>query len=328
MVILADQPGVMTDLVSALGSCADWRSADDLDPASRQVWHTLAGHTPGWALYVAPASPAIGYWSRLVIVSEAHGSQFDALHEKLAPAVTDLGAVAALALTGRGLHGYHGREWLAAPGNLHLSTAATVRLRAAHHARSLSMLPAVSVAEAISAATLGHVRPAIKWVNDIVVGSRKVGGAIAASRVLGDVIDLAVFGVGLNVGTAPEVDATPFVPAAGCLHGCDGGDRVTLGAALRCVLERLAVRLDRLHRDGPVPLQRDYRRWSNTVGRRVRVWNDRAIDGVDRARWPPAEAAGLVIDIGDDLALRLAGRAAPVATGRLAFEEECVPFGL
>jgi biotin-(acetyl-CoA carboxylase) ligase len=94
------------------------------------------------------------------------------------------------------------------------------------------------------------------------------------------------------------------------------------------MLERLAVRLERLHRDGPVPLQRDYRRWSNTVGRRVRVWNDRTTDGLDRRHWPPAEATGLVIDIGDDLTLRLAGRAEPVAAGRLAFEEQCVAFGL
>jgi biotin-(acetyl-CoA carboxylase) ligase len=328
MIILVDRPGVMTDLASALGSCASLRPADDLDPPTCQIWDTLGGSAPGWALDVSPASPALAYWSRLVIVSEAPSSQFDALRETLAPAVAEVGAVAALALSGHHFHGHHGREWRAAPGNLHLSAAAAVRLRAPAHALSLGILPAVCVAEAISAATLGHVRPGIRWVNDLVVDDERVAGVLAASRVLGQTIDLAVFGVGINVGTAPDIEATPFVPVAGCLRRCAGGDGVSLGTVLRHVLERFAVRLERLHRDGPLPLQRDYRRWSNTVGRRVRVWNERVTDGVDCHRWPPAEAAGLVVDIGEDLALHLAGRGAPVATGRLAYEEECVAFGL
>jgi hypothetical protein len=91
MIILADRPGVMTDLVSALGCCADWRPANDLDPPTQQIWRTLAGQVPGWALHLTPASPAIGYWSRLVLVSEAQRSQFDALRDALAPAAADVG---------------------------------------------------------------------------------------------------------------------------------------------------------------------------------------------------------------------------------------------
>ena len=217
---------------------------------------------------------------------------------------------------------------MAHPGNLHLSVAVPLDLPVAPNAAAMSMLPAVAVLDAIDAATRGCVRAGIKWVSDVLVDGGKVAGSLTATRVLGDALGTAVFGIGLNVSVAPDVVPTPFVPVAGCLRQHAGSTRVTQGDMLRHLLQALATRVTRLRDEGPAPLARDYRRASIVVGRRVRVWDDAATSDIDPARWPPPRAAGLVTDVGPDLRLTLQGRLEPIDSGRLAFEDACQAFGI
>jgi biotin-[acetyl-CoA-carboxylase] ligase BirA-like protein len=262
----------------------------------------------------------------LVLVANAPGSQFDLLRDQIAGPVRDVGPTACVALEGRNFHGHRGRPWQAARGNLHLSAAWPTRLPAATWAACLSMLPAVAVVDALTAVTNGAVRPGTKWVNDVLVPAGKLAGVLTATQVLGGDIDLVVFGIGLNVATAPQIEPTPFVPSAACLRECEGADRVTLGAVLRALIDALASRLVRLEHEGPLPVWRDYVRSSLVVGRRVRVWDERAIEGLEMPAWPAAIAAGVVTGIGPDLTLSIEGSAGPVARGRLAFEEACAAF--
>jgi biotin-[acetyl-CoA-carboxylase] ligase BirA-like protein len=267
-------------------------------------------------------------WSRLLVVSEATTSLFDVLHARLADPVSRVGGVACVALTGRGFHGDRGRPWRAAEGNLHLSAAMPLKLPAASHALALTMLPPVAVIDAILAVTADAVRPGIKWINDIVVNDEKVAGVLAASRVFRGEIDFAVFGVGVNVGSVPDLPPTPFVPAPRCLRECRGAEGATLQAMLWSVLDALAARVRQLEAEGPQPLQRDYKQLSIAIGRRVRVWDAGVRDDTDLDAWPAPRAAGVVVDIDDHLALHLQGRAEAIATGRLAFEEACVALGM
>jgi biotin-[acetyl-CoA-carboxylase] ligase BirA-like protein len=328
MVILTERPDAMTGFLPALPHQAAWSRADDLDSPTEDIWNALVGPVPAWALELDVPTLAGRTWPRLVLVSEAPTSLFDVLHTRLPDLVLRVGGTACVALTGQRFHGDRGRPWRAAEGNLHLSAATVMKIPASAGGLALTMLPAVAVVDAIRAATRDAVSPGIKWINDVVVDDGEVGGVLAASRVFRGEIDLAVFGVGVNVSAVPAGPPTPFVPASRCVRKCPGGEDVTLGSMLWHVLDALASRVAQLQREGPEPIRRDYKRLSVAIGRRVRVWDAVITDDTDLDAWPPPRAAGVVLDIDADLGLHLDGHPAAITGGRLAFEEACVAMGL
>ena len=327
MLVLAGHPDTMAALLPSGTSPAGWRRGHAVDAATAAVWEALGGGLVPWVLDVPVPPPAGGFWPRLVLLADAPTSPFDVLRGRLAHTVGTAGPLACLALSGHGFHGFRGREWLAAPGNLHLSTAVPLGLPASC-APALIMLPAVAVVDAVMAATRGAIRPGIKWVSDVLVDEGKIAGMLTATQVRGSNIDLAVIGIGLNVTTVTDVVPTPFVAAAGCLRQHAGGADLTPGDMLWHLLAALATQVTRLRAEGPEPLWRDYRRASIVIGRRVRVWDEGAAEGADPARWPPPRGAGLVVDIDRNLGLSLHGRREPIGNGRLAFEEVCQAFGV
>ncbi len=183
------------------------------------------------------------------------------------------------------------------------------------------MLPAVAVVDAVRDACRGAVEPGIKWVNDILVGGRKVGGVITSTQVLGDRITSVVLGIGLNVARTPPVSPTPFVPAAGSL--AEAGAHASLKEVLASMLPALAGRCEQLVRCGPQALAAAYRSASIVIGREVCIWDEEAGTG---AGLPPPILRGKVRDIGPDLSLWLEGVEKPVARGRLAFAEHAGPL--
>jgi biotin-(acetyl-CoA carboxylase) ligase len=130
-----------------------------------------------------------------------------------------------------------------------------------------------------------------------------------------------LLGIGLNVRSAPEVGATPFVPATGVVPN------VTLPGLLFALLESLALRYRELLRSGIGPLLSGYRAACRLHGRRVRVYPTDVDETAPPSRWPEPLAAGVVRGIRDDLALLIDGAPA-VQSGRLAREESCQAFGL
>jgi BirA family transcriptional regulator, biotin operon repressor / biotin---[acetyl-CoA-carboxylase] ligase len=95
--------------------------------------------------------------------------------------------------------GRRGRSWSSRPG---LSLLFSVVLRPQLELDRLGLVTTafgVAVAEAADAEALGL---GIKWPNDIVAGGRKLAGILVESRVSGRIADVAVGGVGLNVGWA------------------------------------------------------------------------------------------------------------------------------
>jgi len=259
----------------------------------------MAADAPAWS------TPSDGYWRCLLAVGDAPESQFDILH-RLIRKDPQLGPVACLALKGRGFHGHQGRVWAAEEGNIHLSVGLPLNLPAVETLPLLTMLPAVSVVDVLRA--VGEDLPdlGIKWVNDILVDGRKVGGVLATSQTRGGLVEAVTLGIGVNVTRAPAIDPTPFVPRTGALHDWTGADGPTLFAVLHRLLDALA----RWHRallagGGPALLQA-YRDASLVVGRHVQVWDDSVL-----------LAEGRIHSIEPDLTLRLEGHSAPIGSGRL-----------
>jgi biotin-(acetyl-CoA carboxylase) ligase len=319
VLVLCDCPERVPGLVTAGG----WEpvTADSLPTFDRAVWQALCGSDDVWRGRAPDPSPA-GFWSHALVVEEAASSQLDVLRELLEGGLPVPGPTACLALAGGGFHGRHGRRWLAAPGNLQLAAVVPGPRVAAREARVLAALPALALVDAVSRLGEPAVRPGVRWVNDVLVDGRKVGGALTTTLTLGDRVSAALFGVGLNVTVAPPVPRTPFVPAVGCL--ADAGVKATLIDVALGVLSALAARVRELGEKGPAPLVDAYRRASLVMGREVCVFDDRATAAAPLAH---PIARGVACDIADDLSLRLEGRAAPVSDGRLAFVEDLPPEG-
>ena len=322
MLLLSDCPEHLAGLArSEDGSAAP---VDSLPTGERALWRTLGGGDRLWRGTARDPEPS-GFWSRAVVVAEAPSSQFDSLREALAAGLELPGPTACLALTGRGFRGQRGRPWLSAPGNLHLCVVLPDPGVAAREAGSLPMLPAVALADAVRALSGGAVRPGIKWVNDVVVEGRKVGGVLTASQTRADRVDAILLGIGLNVATAPSVPPTPFVPEVACLAGA--GVPVTWVDAASAVLEALARRVAEVARGGPAALLEAYRADSVVIGREVCVFPDPEPGQAPVGSRPSPVIRGTVRRIADDLSLVLEEVESPVASGRLAFAENCPGTG-
>lgn len=257
-------------------------------------------------------------WTTLVVVSETDASQFDAIDRVLASGERLPGPVASVAMTGTRFHGHRGRSWAAARGNLHVSVAMPLGVDAADSGIALSMLPAVAAVDAIAAHTRGALVPAIKWVNDVVIGERKVGGVLTAARVTGRTVDDVIWGIGVNVEVAPGIVPDPFVPGTTCLREHQGGEGATAAGLFRALLDAIEHWQARLTRDGPRELSDAYRSRCAVLGREVQVWDESACAGPDPAAWGRPFAEGVVAAVADDLSLRLEGQPQPVTRGRLA----------
>jgi BirA family biotin operon repressor/biotin-[acetyl-CoA-carboxylase] ligase len=251
-------------------------------------------------------------------VGEAPGSQFDALREALAGGLELPGPTACLALTGRGFHGQRGRPWASAAGNLHLCVVFPEPDLRSHALPSLPMLPVVALVDAIRDLTGGTLRPGIKWVNDVLVDGRKVGGVLTASQTQGDRVSSILLGIGLNVKTAPPVPRTPLAPSVGCL--ADAGARTSWSETALAVLTALGRRMAELVSRGPGPLVAAYREASLVIGREVCIIADSLAPAAGSR--PATVLRGVVRGIGPDLSLTLEGLEAPVTGGRLAFAED------
>jgi len=288
-----------------------------LHPFERALIEALGG--TGWACELRVDEP---FWWTVVVRSFSAVSQFDALDRVLGAATTLPGPVACVALSGNHFHGQRGRAWAAARGNLHMSAAVPVRLHAEHVGVGLSMLPAVAAVDAIADVTDGAVVPGIKWVNDILIGERKVGGVLTAAHSTGRAIDDVVWGIGINVEVAPPITATPVVRATTSLRAQTCGAGVTVERVFRALLASIARRHAQLKCDGGRALLPAYRNRSVVIGRPVQVWKESACLPDDPGRWGLPFAEGVVADIGDDLSLRLHDQALPVTDGRLALRAQ------
>jgi len=92
--------------------------------------------------------------------------------------------------------GRQGKVWQSSAGNLLASTL--VRIRAGDPpAPTLALVAAVALAEVVE--LIGHVRPVIKWPNDLLVDGAKLSGILLERT--GDAV---IVGFGVNLAHHPE----------------------------------------------------------------------------------------------------------------------------
>ncbi|MDR0595187.1 MAG: biotin--[acetyl-CoA-carboxylase] ligase [Puniceicoccales bacterium] len=105
-----------------------------------------------------------------------------------------------------GGRGCHGNQWMSEDvENIYFSTALPVEIFAANGISMFTQTFVLSFLEKLS--TLIHLN--VKWPNDIFFHGKKIGGALLETCFGGEAIKHAVFGVGINVASAPDLKNVP-----------------------------------------------------------------------------------------------------------------------
>ena len=312
--IITDCPEAL-DGFAATNSQAGWIAGDlpKLPANTRRAWQTVGGL--GQADIVT--RPAPSPWRQIMAISHSAISQVDGLRNLLQAGAAPSAPFACLAMTGDNFHGNRGRPWRALEGNLHLTALFSPNRLARQLGLGLSMLPTLAVVDALGQFGALAQAPRIKWVNDVLLGNRKVSGVITSTLTKGECIEHAVLGIGVNIATTPELPGGKFVQPPGSLRELAPDILITLPAMLSALLGSLARRHEQLLEHGPDTLHDDYVRHSCIIGRDVEIWEETAGEQEDAERL----ATGRVADIQPDLSLRLDGVAEPVRRGRLIFAD-------
>lgn len=168
--------------------------------------------------------------------------------------------------------GRAGREWYSPPGkNLYCSVLIRTMPPPDQTIVWLGWLPLIAglaTANLVQAAA-AH-QPSVKWPNDILVGTRKLGGVLCESTGLGSAHALVVVGIGLNVNLLRHEfpDDLRELATSMAIESDRSFDRAAVLAALLLELEtRCDAFLAGHHRD----LMNEYVLRCSTVGRQVRV---------------------------------------------------------
>jgi len=163
------------------------------------------------------------------------------------------------------------RSWVSPPGaNLYL----TLVLRpSVQRLRLLSVVSGLAVAEALEPAT--GLSPRLKWPNDVLVGERKIGGALIRSELRGDAVDYALVGIGVNVNF--DVAAVPEIAEiATSVRRETGAD-----ASREELLAALLNAFETLYEEPAEAVLAAWRSRLDTLGRRVRATlGERVEEGV------------------------------------------------
>ncbi len=131
-------------------------------------------------------NPRVHYFERVA-------STMDLLHQFAAEgAEAGTAVIAGEQLEGRGSRG---RSWHSPPGGLWLSVL--FRPPVIEGLEVLSLRAGMAVAEAVGAVVPKPLQ--LKWPNDLMLGTRKVGGVLCEARWQGDSLGWVAVGVGMNV---------------------------------------------------------------------------------------------------------------------------------
>ncbi len=294
-----------------LGPGDDWRLAGQEGDLA-QAGPALRALLPDAPLWTASAWPHLE--GHLLIVDHAAQSQFLRLQQWLQAGGQVPDAFACIALEGSGFVGQRGRAWSALRGNLHLTVYRRLSSPVGDLQAGLVVLPAVAAVESVEA-LLGPSAPiGIKWVNDVLMNGRKVGGVLTATHVQGSRIEHVLFGIGLNVARAPALPAAPWVTPATCLAEADPSLSGALPRLLFALLECLWLGVEALLDGHASEWVERYRRRSVVVGRMVRIDPE---EEADASADGSALATGRVLALTDDLGLVLEGVPEPVRRGRV-----------
>lgn len=163
--------------------------------------------------------------------------------------------------------GRRGRNWVSPPGSNLYFTLILKPDFAPDKAAMLTLVMALSVAQALEDKT--GISPGIKWPNDIVINGKKVCGILTEMTLEAASIEAVVIGVGVNVSQTDFPDDLKDSATSLRLEGVQQIERMQL---LDCILEyfdkNYKIYLQKLDLSG---LREAYEAYLVNCGKEVRV---------------------------------------------------------
>jgi len=183
-----------------------------------------------------------------------------------------------------------GRGWFSPPGvNVYMSVVLRPSVPPAR-APQLTLVAGSAVAATI-AATVGGLRPALKWPNDVLLSGRKVAGLLTEMDSEADRVAFVVLGIGVNLNASADdlrrgvgATATSILAATGC--------SVARAAFVGRLLGELEGRYRRYLADGFEALREEWESYSCVTGREITVAGP---DGERRGRAVGVDAEGALM---------------------------------
>ncbi|MFW5902160.1 MAG: biotin--[acetyl-CoA-carboxylase] ligase, partial [Thermodesulfobacteriota bacterium] len=129
---------------------------------------------------------------------------------------------------------------------------------------------------ALARAMEGHAlsAPRLKWPNDVLLGQRKAAGILAEIRGEMDCLDWLILGIGVNVAASPS-RFPPDIRQTSTSLSEAAGTPVNRLPLIRDVLYHLEDILEAYEAEGFPYFRDEWKRRSDSLGRRVRVASGR-----------------------------------------------------
>lgn len=256
-----------------------------------------------------------GHWNYLFAVDQARRSHYDILSKLSVADIQPPDRTLCCAATGKEFHGFKNRSWQAIRGNIHLSAFIKPGMEIHGDAAGFIVAAAIAALQTAKSFDLNDGNASIKWVNDILIDNKKIGGVLARLQRLGGTTESAVLGIGLNVSQTPPVQRDSYVPGVAAIsdfvehrESCQHID------AFPRLIEYLGMNIEILLNGEYNGLLDLYRQHSIVLGREVSIYRD------TRESSSQLVAKGRVKTIGNSLELLLEGKQVPITNGRLKLD--------
>lgn len=160
--------------------------------------------------------------------------------------------------------GRMGRVWSSARyKGIYMSLILTPKILP-NQAPILTLLSAVSVCEAVR--LISGLEVNIKWPNDILIRNKKLAGILTELEAELDAVRFIIVGIGINVNN----DSKSLVPGASSLSE-EMGRSISRIELLREILRSFEENYLLFKRSGPDAITEKWRRYTCTLGKRVKV---------------------------------------------------------
>jgi BirA family biotin operon repressor/biotin-[acetyl-CoA-carboxylase] ligase len=161
-----------------------------------------------------------------------------------------------------------GRRWISPPGvNLYASLILRPNIPIGDTPVT-TCLAAVSAVQAVRACT--HLEAVIKWPNDVLIHEKKVAGILTELGAARNQVNHLVIGIGMNVN--PDIEMLPDeIRATATSLKAECGQTVNRNKLTAEFCNKFEENYTKLLEDGPAPIIMQFRSFSTTLGKRVRV---------------------------------------------------------
>lgn len=178
----------------------------------------------------------------------------------------------------RGGRGRAGRVWHSPPGKSVLCSTILRPSLPVGKINLMTVIGALAVIDALDA--LAGIKAHVKFPNDVLVGSKKISGILAESRIISTTADIFIVGIGINI----NLDRSDFPEAIGeraTSVKIETGNEISIVLAARRLAESLDHWYDILRSERHGQIARKWRNVSMIIGKRVDiVVGDKVVSGV------------------------------------------------